>query len=141
MQIVNSVFSRNQADIAGDAIGAENTSPIVIGSIVWDNVNADPLFGVTSVTWSNIEGGFAGTGNIDADPLFVDPDGADDIAGNEDDDLMYGQGDDDTMHGNEGDDFMEGNAHSDTMYSRPVDYSPVRDAQHRAGSDRRAHVA
>lgn len=27
----------------------------------------------TSITYSNIQGGFTGTGNIDADPLFVDP--------------------------------------------------------------------
>jgi hypothetical protein len=35
--------------------------------------NADP-----TVTFSDIEGGWSGDGNIDADPLFVDPDGPDD---------------------------------------------------------------
>ena len=39
------------------------------------------------ITYSNIEGGFLGAGNIDADPLFADADGADDVVGTEDDDL------------------------------------------------------
>ncbi|MEP0845626.1 MAG: hypothetical protein HRF50_02270 [Phycisphaerae bacterium] len=37
-------------------------------------------------TYSNIQGGWPGEGNIDADAQFVDPDGADDIPENEDDD-------------------------------------------------------
>jgi len=45
----------------------------VINSIVRDNIGPDVsiIQGTTSVTYSNIEGGFTGTGNIDADPLFV----------------------------------------------------------------------
>jgi len=39
------------------------------------------------VTYSDIQGGRPGEGNIDADPLFVDPDGPDDIFGTEDDDV------------------------------------------------------
>jgi predicted outer membrane repeat protein len=31
----------------------------------------------TLVTYSNVQGGFAGTGNINADPLFADPNGGD----------------------------------------------------------------
>ncbi|NQV15823.1 T9SS type A sorting domain-containing protein [bacterium] len=46
----------------------------VINSIVRDNIGSDVsiIQGTTSVTYSNIEGGFAGTGNIDTNPLFVD---------------------------------------------------------------------
>ncbi|MEE9295660.1 MAG: choice-of-anchor Q domain-containing protein [Phycisphaerae bacterium] len=43
--------------------------------------------GNPTVTYSNAQGGHAGIGNINADPLFVDADGPDDIPGNEDDDL------------------------------------------------------
>ena len=39
-----------------------------------------------------MQGGFEGTGNIDADPLFADPDGPDDIAGTGDDDCHLTQG-------------------------------------------------
>jgi len=41
----------------------------------------------TTVTYSNVQGGWPGVGNLNADPLFVDPDGSDDIVGTEDDDL------------------------------------------------------
>jgi hypothetical protein len=44
-----------------------------------------------SISYSNVQGsggsGGSGGGNIDSDPLFVDPDGADDEAGTLDDDL------------------------------------------------------
>ena len=47
----------------------------VINSIVRDNVGVDVNIkqGTTTVMFSNIEGGYTGTGNIDVDPLFVDP--------------------------------------------------------------------
>ncbi len=40
-----------------------------------------------SITYCDIEGGWLGEGNIDADPLFVDADGQDDAPGTMDDDL------------------------------------------------------
>ena len=42
-----------------------------------------------TLSYCNIEGGWdgAGEGNFDADPLFVDPDGADGVPGTDDDDL------------------------------------------------------
>ena len=39
-----------------------------------------------------MQGGFEGTGNIDADPLFADPDGPDNIAGTADDDYHLTEG-------------------------------------------------
>jgi len=46
----------------------------VLNSIVRDNIGPDILIiqGATSVSYSNIEGGYTGIGNIDTDPLFVD---------------------------------------------------------------------
>jgi hypothetical protein len=60
-----------------DAYGghSENT---VSNSIVWGNVPQQVLAdgGATaSVTYSNVQGGYPGAGNIDADPLFADADG------------------------------------------------------------------
>ena len=52
----------------------DSSSPTVTNSILWDNgqeiynSNSTPV-----VTYSDIEGGYTGTGNIDADPLFVNP--------------------------------------------------------------------
>ena len=39
------------------------------------------------MNWSDVEGGWFGTGNINVDPLFVDPEGPDDIVGTEDDNV------------------------------------------------------
>lgn len=46
----------------------------VRGSVVRNN-SPGQLTSVISVDFSNVEGGAVGTGNIDADPLFVDPGG------------------------------------------------------------------
>ncbi|MGD8454448.1 MAG: right-handed parallel beta-helix repeat-containing protein [Phycisphaerae bacterium] len=65
--------------IAGNSVTGDDArfggvcgTPLTVGCIVWGN---EPL-GLPSsaaVTFSDIEGGFAGQGNIDAAPLFVDP--------------------------------------------------------------------
>ena len=45
----------------------------IVNSILWNNSsnNLRCYGSVTNVTYSNVEGGFTGTGNIDADPKFV----------------------------------------------------------------------
>ena len=93
--VTNCTFSGNiAASNGGGMYNYDNSSPTVNNSILWGdspdeiyNNNASP-----SVTYSDIQGGYTGTGNINADPLFVDPDGPDNIPGNEDDDyhLMAG---------------------------------------------------
>lgn len=54
--------------------------------IVWDNVGSEVGPNV-SVQYCDVLGGYAGTGNIDADPLFVDPFGLDGVRGTLDDNL------------------------------------------------------
>ena len=54
---------------------------------------------VCPVSFSDVQGGLGGGtidggGNIDADPLFVDADGADDTVGTPDDDLRLSAGPD-----------------------------------------------
>jgi hypothetical protein len=44
--------------------------------IIWGNV-PDGIGGVAVVAYSNVQGGWPGVGNIDADPLFADPDNGD----------------------------------------------------------------
>jgi len=53
------------------------------GDEVWNDGGS-----TIAITYSDVEGGFSGTGNIDADPLFTDADGPDDVVGTEDDDLQ-----------------------------------------------------
>lgn len=53
---------------------ASSSPSFVLGCIGWDNAGPLSVFGNGNPTtrYSLIEGGLAGTGNIDADPLFVD---------------------------------------------------------------------
>ena len=81
---INCTIVHNQA-IQGSAINnyipanTPNTQPVIITNcIVWDNfgspasvINNDGSFPTTIVTYSNTQVPFAGTGNISADPSFV----------------------------------------------------------------------
>ena len=49
---------------------------------LWNNDNSN-----ITISYSDVEGGWEDTGNIDTDPCFVDPNGPDGIAGTEDDNL------------------------------------------------------
>jgi uncharacterized protein (TIGR02145 family) len=60
--------------------GATNSQ--IVNSIIRENGGAGQIYyysgsTLTGVTYSNIEDGYTGTGNIDADPLFTDPDSGD----------------------------------------------------------------
>ena len=56
----------------------------IVNSIFWDNtagptygeINASS-YGAVTVEYSDIQGGWEGEGNIDADPLFVDEENGD----------------------------------------------------------------
>ena len=77
--VTNCTFAGNAADTGG---GMHNLSSslTVINCVIWGN-SPDQLFdepfSTTAVLRSDIQGGWRGTGNIDADPLFVDPVGGD----------------------------------------------------------------
>jgi len=50
------------------------SNPFVINCIFWDNTSYG-IYNYSSVSvvlYSDVQGGYAGTGNIDADPCFVD---------------------------------------------------------------------
>jgi hypothetical protein len=91
--ISNCTFVRNQAEYADSGGGmfcsGSGAKAVMLNCIFWDNddgaggpqivqyYSAD-----TTILFSDIQGGWGGTGadsgtNIDADPLFVDPDGGD----------------------------------------------------------------
>ncbi|MCD4797205.1 MAG: right-handed parallel beta-helix repeat-containing protein, partial [Candidatus Cloacimonetes bacterium] len=64
------------ANNTGAGISAHNTGSMTVNnSICWDN-SGDEIFlddgGSASVTYSDIQGSWTGTGNINDDPLFVD---------------------------------------------------------------------
>ncbi len=50
----------------------------VTSCILWSNTassTGQQIYGLATVTYSDVQGGWAGEGNIDADPLFADADG------------------------------------------------------------------
>ncbi|BCD62251.1 hypothetical protein NitYY0826_C1127 [Nitratiruptor sp. YY08-26] len=60
----------------GGGIYNHNSSPIITNCIIWTN-NYDQIYNYDNssptITYSDIEGGYTGTGNINEDPKFVDP--------------------------------------------------------------------
>ena len=56
-----------------------NSTTTVTNCVFWDNSPNEFQNdgGMVTVTYSDVQGGFAGTGNIDADPMFVNPDNDD----------------------------------------------------------------
>ena len=76
---INCSFSGNSATYFGGAIYCFGGSPVLTNCILWGNTPEEILIlsGTPVITYSNIQGGFAGEGNIDTDPLFADPSNGD----------------------------------------------------------------
>lgn len=73
--LTNVTISANSADHGG-GIFNDNSLPTLTNCIVWGNTGeaaADAqILGSARLTYSIVEGGWEGTGNLDADPQFVD---------------------------------------------------------------------
>ncbi|MBN2001726.1 MAG: hypothetical protein JXA21_00100 [Anaerolineae bacterium] len=59
----------------GDAVAMDGATLSLSNSIVWGHATSIPT-GYT-ITYSDIQGGYAGTGNLDVDPQFVNPGASD----------------------------------------------------------------
>ena len=83
--LINLTVSGNTATaFGGGLLVGPNTNPTLTNSIIWGN---DPTqiqgFGTPTITYSDIQGGWDGVGNINSDPLFCNPDSGDfTLAGN-----------------------------------------------------------
>ena len=77
--VLNScTFADNQAVAGGGFGGHSGVTPNVKNCIFWGNSSPQIERGGTSISYCDIQGGYAwGSGNIDADPLFFDPEGGD----------------------------------------------------------------
>ena len=108
--VINCTFRRNSAGSGGGMYNSDG-SPTVSNCILWGNVDdadgnvggpfmdasaqIDTASGTPVVNYSIVQGGWTGgggRGNIASDPQFVDADGADNIAGTDDDDLRLQAG-------------------------------------------------
>ena len=75
--LTNCTFSANSAGYSGGAMFNDDSSPALTNCILWGDtpdevLNTGPE-SLPVVTYSDIEGGYDGVGNIDKDPRFVDP--------------------------------------------------------------------
>ena len=59
---------------------------------MWGNTSDLQISGGAISSYCNIQGGWPGEANIDTDPLFVDPNGPDNIIGTQDDNLHISAG-------------------------------------------------
>ena len=79
--ITNCTFTKNFAHFRGGGIYNKSSSLTVINTILWNDTanDSDPeifnesIFNPAEITYSCVQGGYSGTGNIDDDPEFLDP--------------------------------------------------------------------
>jgi hypothetical protein len=78
-QILGCTIWGNSAPVGGGIRADRYAVPRIGNSILWGNMASDvpEISGLTSVTYTCVQGGFWGSGNIDADPPFLDPFGGD----------------------------------------------------------------
>lgn len=74
--IVNSTLANNffglDRNIVSASIDADTTNLSVVNSVLWNpNVQSEIEGTNVTVEYSNVRGGFTGTGNINADPMFI----------------------------------------------------------------------
>lgn len=68
------VFGNGAGSNDGALFNQRRSPPTITNCIFWDNGNeiyADDVESIALVTYSDVQGGHIGMGNIDADPLFV----------------------------------------------------------------------
>lgn len=76
-ELINNTISGNTASDGG-GIYLNNSNAVITNSILWNNTaSTNPEISLdnstATITYSNVQGGFSGEGNIDGDPLFIDP--------------------------------------------------------------------
>lgn len=100
----NSVFNANDSASSSGAVWgagmtmdhctlAANTGYALRGGLVRNSIlwgNSPQEAASSAILYSNVLGGYSGTGNVDVDPRFVDPWGPDNVLGTLDDDLSLG---------------------------------------------------
>lgn len=68
--IINSTISDNNPSIYNAVESSQGSNATIVNCIIWDNSQ----FSISnSILFSNIKGGFIGLGNINSNPLFVNP--------------------------------------------------------------------
>lgn len=78
-EISNVTVSANTSGNGGGIGSSDNANVDITNSIVWNNTGTEIMLqsGSANVTYSDIQGGYGGEGNIDTDPLFTDVENGD----------------------------------------------------------------
>jgi parallel beta-helix repeat protein len=76
--LTNCTISGNTAE-SGGGVYCDSSSPTLTNCILWGDTPQEIYVssGTPVVTYCDVQGGWPGTGNVDIDPLFIDPDGPD----------------------------------------------------------------
>ncbi|MFC1662981.1 C25 family cysteine peptidase [Patescibacteria group bacterium] len=69
----NNTITGNTASSRGGGLYSLFAPLNIKNTIIWDNTPNYFIRGTVDITYSDIQGGFAGTGNLNVDPLFLDP--------------------------------------------------------------------
>jgi len=92
--ITNCTFTLNDSDEGGGMASIFSNGPTVTNCIFWGNASPQikNVQSTTVVKWTIVQGGSSGTAILNADPLFIDADGPDNVAGTSDDNLRLKPG-------------------------------------------------
>lgn len=71
--LTNCTFTANLADSGGALSTVSDAQTTLVNCILWADTPGEIGGGGTTVTYSNIQGGWPGEGNLNTDPLFADP--------------------------------------------------------------------
>ncbi len=73
VDMINCTITGNNADNGIISVESATAAMNVTNTILWDNTFSQQLIdGSPSITYSCVQGGYTGTGNISQDPVFVD---------------------------------------------------------------------
>jgi hypothetical protein len=72
-KLINTTFSANSALEFGGAMNDESSSPSLVNCVLWGNLarNGAEIAGTAMVSYSDVKGGWSGSGNIQSNPDFV----------------------------------------------------------------------
>ena len=68
------IYGNHSEETGGGIVSWMDSNPTLNNCIVWENTPSTFVGEDLTVTYSDVQDGFEGEGNIDEDPLFVDPD-------------------------------------------------------------------
>jgi len=73
LTLTGATFAGNHADGSGGGVAVSGATPTIANSILWGNSAASnpQISGSATVSYSDVQGGWSGDGNINTDPAFV----------------------------------------------------------------------